>query len=150
MKRKPLKLATRSTTALVAPTASATLVKRSARSELERGTTERDEPLTRHETRIVYGPGEPLRIEGQYRDSRGRPRSIWTAIVRMPKAQRELIGLELYELTRERDRGQLMGECVLYDAQDVDRVTVTRKAGVIVKWSVWLDDAGKHRIEVWP
>lgn len=110
---------------------------------------DRVERLSAHQA-IVYGPGEPGKVQGKHVDRQRRPRSLWTAIVRAPKEQRERINLEWFKLTRAKDRAQLMLDCVLYDAQVTDRVSVTRAGKQIVKWSVWLDPAGKYRFEVWP
>jgi hypothetical protein len=115
------------------------------------------EPFARYALAITHGVDrngdpEPYRaIEADCRDAKGRPRSVWTSILRMPAAERERMALEWMGLTRQRDRAQVMGECVLYDATKTNKVSVWRDAqGEIVRWSVWIDPKGQHRLEVWP
>lgn len=110
---------------------------------------DRVERLSAHQS-IVFGPGEPGKSQGKCLDRQRRPRSLWTAIVRAPKEQRAVINRDWFKLTRASDCAQLMLDCVMYDAQVTDRVTVTREGRTIVKWSVWLDPAGRYRFEVWP
>lgn len=109
------------------------------------------ERLRAHQA-IVYGPGEPYaaRVSGRCLDKQRRPRSLWTAILRCPAQQAATIAREWFGL-RGADADSLVWDCVMWDAQRTDRVLVSRDArGRIVRWSVWLDPAGKHRFEVWP
>lgn len=112
---------------------------------------ERVEPLTRHESRIIYGPGEPLRVEGQHVDGQGRPCSLWTAIVCWQDQDGESFDRMLRDIFGLRPgKDSLMLESLLYCAQETNKVTVTRRARSIVKWAVWIDRKGRFKLEVRP
>lgn len=107
----------------------------------------RDEPLR--------GSGCPVMLEPDHwhryaLDSRRRPLSLWTAIRRMSRDAWHRMALEAYGLTRERDRQSLVEDCVFWDAKETNRVTTHRERGKVVRWDVWIDPTGSHRVSVWP
>ena len=110
---------------------------------------------TTHETLtewlgILNGPGEPQRGMGRCVDAKGRPRSVCTAIYRMPPKEWHRLGLEGYGLTRESDRASLMADCVVWDASETDHVEVIRRGSTVVRWVVWIDPKGRFKVDVWP
>lgn len=88
---------------------------------------------------------------GKCRNRSGAPRSLWSALVLWPRRNAGTYAAlvrEFYDLNPARD--SLLLECILWDAQQTDRVLVRRApSGAIVSWVVWIDPKGNHTIEVW-
>lgn len=98
---------------------------------------------------IVKRPSE-LVNDRLVRDKQGRPRSVWSAIRMMSHTEWNRLALDGFGLSRERDRAQLVVDCVLWETTETNRVEVVRQSGQVVRWIVWIDPKGSFKVVVYP
>lgn len=100
---------------------------------------------------LWYGDGEPHDPDVRILDERGRPASLWSAVLLMPRDEWAVMARQLWRL-RTADVRLLMAEAVIARIMETDIARAeswAHEGDPSGRVTVWVDEERRHSATVW-